>query len=151
MPLRNGAERLGVLHVLADRPDDVDEQLVRALAAMVALFVASKRAFSDAYPRLVRSRPMNVAAEMLWHLMPPLTFANAEVTVAGVLEPPTRSAATPSTTRWRTTSSIWRSSTPWGTTWPPGWPPTSLWPPPAACAGRARTWPRTARASRACC
>jgi hypothetical protein len=87
VPLRNGAERLGVLHVLADRPDDVDEQLVRALAAMVALFVASKRAFSDAYPRLVRSRPMNVAAEMLWHLMPPLTFANAEVTVAGVLEP----------------------------------------------------------------
>lgn len=87
VPLQNGAERLGVLCVLADRPDDVDEQVVRALANMVALFVVSKRAHSDVYPRLVRSRPMNVAAEMLWHLMPPLTFSNTEVTVAGVLEP----------------------------------------------------------------
>lgn len=87
VPLQNGAERLGVLRVLADRPDDMDERIVRALAELVALIVESKRAYSDAYPRLVRSRPMNVAAEMLWHLMPPRTFSNAEVTISGVLEP----------------------------------------------------------------
>ncbi|MGN9786188.1 PP2C family protein-serine/threonine phosphatase [Nonomuraea sp. ZG12] len=87
VPLLNGAERLGVLRVTADGLGELDQQVIRALAEMVALFVVSKRAYSDAYPRLVRSRPMNVAAEMLWHLMPPLTFSNAEVTVAGVLEP----------------------------------------------------------------
>ncbi|MEU4576695.1 MULTISPECIES: PP2C family protein-serine/threonine phosphatase [Nonomuraea] len=87
VPLLNGAERLGVLRVLLGGGRPVEEADVRALSAMVALLVVSKRSYSDCYPRLVRSRPMNVAAEMLWHLMPPLTFANAEVTVAGVLEP----------------------------------------------------------------
>ncbi|GAA4531197.1 MULTISPECIES: PP2C family protein-serine/threonine phosphatase [Nonomuraea] len=87
VPLLNGAERLGALRVLVERPDDVAEEDVLDLAQLLALLVAGRRSFSDSYTRLVRSRRMNVAAEMLWHLMPPLTFANAEVTIAGVLEP----------------------------------------------------------------
>ncbi|MFG1946383.1 PP2C family protein-serine/threonine phosphatase [Nonomuraea sp. NPDC048826] len=87
VPLRNGAERLGVLRLLVEGPDALAEEDAQCLAGLLALLVSSKRSFSDSYTHLVRSRRMNVAAEMLWHLMPPLTFANAEVTVAGVLEP----------------------------------------------------------------
>ncbi|MGI5271875.1 PP2C family protein-serine/threonine phosphatase [Nonomuraea sp. CA-218870] len=87
VPLCNGAERLGVLRVLVEAPDSAAEDDVVALAGLLALLVAGKRSFSDSYTHLVRSRRMNVAAEMLWHLLPPLTFSNTEVTIAGVLEP----------------------------------------------------------------
>jgi hypothetical protein len=87
VPLLNGTERLGVLRIHAPASLGDDLRAMERLAAMLALIVVSRRTCSDCYPRLVRSRPMNVAAEMLWHLMPPLSFANAEVTISGVLEP----------------------------------------------------------------
>jgi serine phosphatase RsbU (regulator of sigma subunit) len=86
VPLLDGTERLGVIRVTASPsatpPDGVEE-----LAAMVALLLVSQRANSDLYPRLVRARPMNVAAEMQWRLIPQLTFATPEVTVGAVIEP----------------------------------------------------------------
>ncbi|MEU4832899.1 PP2C family protein-serine/threonine phosphatase [Streptosporangium sp. NPDC023615] len=88
MPLLDGTERLGVLRVEA--PADIGEEgqeTMRALAAAVALIVASKRAHSDSYARLVRTRRMHVAAEMQWKLTPPLTFANTEVVISAALEP----------------------------------------------------------------
>lgn len=91
VPLLNGAERLGVLRILVDPPDGgsacAREEDIADLASLLGLLVGGKRSFSDTFRRLVRSRRMNVAAEMLWHLMPPLTFADGEVTIAGVLEP----------------------------------------------------------------
>ncbi|MEU0569960.1 PP2C family protein-serine/threonine phosphatase [Nonomuraea sp. NPDC005983] len=87
VPLLNGTERLGVLRVRAGGDGEEHGGEIRQLASLVALLVVSKRSYSDCYPRLVRSRPMNVAAEMLWRLMPPLTFSNREVTISGVLEP----------------------------------------------------------------
>ncbi|RVX38347.1 serine phosphatase RsbU (regulator of sigma subunit) [Nonomuraea polychroma] len=86
-PLMNGAERLGVLCVHARIPHEEAERAIRRLASLLALIICSRRSYSDIYPRLVRSRSMNVAAEMLWHLMPPLTFSDAEVTISGVMEP----------------------------------------------------------------
>ncbi|CAL9667132.1 PP2C family protein-serine/threonine phosphatase [Streptomyces sp. Tu 3180] len=87
VPMRNGAERLGVLHITtSDRTLRTMEDM-RSLADLVALLVVSKRSLSDSYPRLVRSRPMNVAAEMQWHLMPPLTFASDRVVLSAALEP----------------------------------------------------------------
>ncbi|MFS1302018.1 PP2C family protein-serine/threonine phosphatase [Streptosporangium longisporum] len=88
MPLLDGTERLGMLRIQA--PADLGnagQEAMRALAAAMALIVASKRGHSDSYPRLVRTRPMHVAAEMQWTLMPPLTFANTEVVVSAALEP----------------------------------------------------------------
>jgi hypothetical protein len=83
----DGNERLGVLRINAKISGGENEAAIRRLAALLALIVVSRRSYSDCYSRLVRSRPMNVAAEMLWHLMPPLTFANTEVTISGVMEP----------------------------------------------------------------
>ncbi|MGI5157195.1 PP2C family protein-serine/threonine phosphatase [Microbispora sp. CA-102843] len=87
VPLLDGTERLGVLCLAPLAEDDGIRDRMRHLASLVAMLVVCKRSFSDCHARLVRSRPMNVAAEMQWNLMPPLTFATPAVTIGAVLEP----------------------------------------------------------------
>ncbi|MEV5745994.1 PP2C family protein-serine/threonine phosphatase [Microbispora rosea] len=87
VPVLDGTERIGVLHMTPTSEGDDIEERMRHIASLIALILVSKRSSSDCHARLVRSRPMNVAAEMQWNLMPPLTFATPAVTIAGVLEP----------------------------------------------------------------
>ncbi|MEU5880054.1 PP2C family protein-serine/threonine phosphatase [Spirillospora sp. NPDC047279] len=90
VPLLDGTERLGVLRVRVAETDGDEISMtarMRHLASLVALMVVSSQPYSDSHARLVRTRPMNVAAEMQWNLMPPLTFTNASVTISAVLEP----------------------------------------------------------------
>ncbi|MGI5166667.1 PP2C family protein-serine/threonine phosphatase [Spirillospora sp. CA-253888] len=89
VPMLDGTERLGVLRVSAAPGLGEEAALERMihLASLVALVIVSSRPYSDSHARLVRTRPMNVAAEMQWNLMPPLTFANPGVTIGAVLEP----------------------------------------------------------------
>ncbi|GII85603.1 hypothetical protein Ssi03_35930 [Sphaerisporangium siamense] len=87
VPLLDGTERLGVLRVTTDTDDPACQEAMRALSALVAMLVVCTRWYSDSYARLVRTRPMNVAAEMRWNVMPPLSFANADLMIAGALEP----------------------------------------------------------------
>ncbi|MEU0742087.1 PP2C family protein-serine/threonine phosphatase [Streptomyces sp. NPDC006134] len=83
----DGVERLGVLRADTDTDDEPTRQVLRELASMTALLLLSKRSFSDSYARLVRTEPMNVAAEMQWNLMPPPAYAGHDVTVGAVMEP----------------------------------------------------------------
>lgn len=84
--ITDGVERLGVLR--ADvAEDEQPQQALSDLASVLALLLLSKRSFSDSYARLVRSAPMNVAAEMQMNLMPPPAYAGRNVTVGAVLEP----------------------------------------------------------------
>ncbi|CAL9366171.1 hypothetical protein SUDANB121_00775 [Nocardiopsis dassonvillei] len=85
VPILEGAERLGVLHVAWQ--GDPDRSAMRDLAALVGLLVIAKRSNSDAYARLIRTKPMSVSAEMQWTLMPPGTFADARVTISAATEP----------------------------------------------------------------
>ncbi|MFB9677306.1 PP2C family protein-serine/threonine phosphatase [Streptosporangium vulgare] len=89
VPLLDGTERLGVLRVSVRPVTDGKraQEDMRHLASMVALLLVSKRSQSDSYAQLVRTRPMNVAAEMQWNLLPSLTFANEEVVIGAALEP----------------------------------------------------------------
>jgi hypothetical protein len=100
VPLLAGSARLGVLRVSIDgtsgqdaaapdavAPDSAVVDRMRHLASLVALILVSCRPYSDSYRRLVRTRQMNVAAEMQWNLMPPLTFANPDVVIGAALEP----------------------------------------------------------------
>ncbi|GAA3818693.1 PP2C family protein-serine/threonine phosphatase [Sphaerisporangium flaviroseum] len=87
LPLLDGTERLGVLCVSAKDADERTQRSMLSLATVIAFMVVSKRFYSDSYARLVRSRPMNVAAEMQWNQMAPLTFATSGVVVAAVVEP----------------------------------------------------------------
>jgi serine phosphatase RsbU (regulator of sigma subunit) len=91
VPVTDGVERIGVLRADTADTEDGDDQAVRQdlrdLASLVALVLLSKRSFSDSYARLVRTEPMNVAAEMQWKLMPPPAFAGHDVTVGAASEP----------------------------------------------------------------
>ncbi|NGY63487.1 serine/threonine-protein phosphatase [Lentzea sp. NEAU-D13] len=87
IPLLDGTERLGVLGASARNRDPSTVDRLRALASLVALMLVSKRSHSDTYHRLVRAKPMAVAAEVVWPLMPPLTFATDNLVLTAVLEP----------------------------------------------------------------
>jgi serine phosphatase RsbU (regulator of sigma subunit) len=88
LPLLNGAERLGVLHVVSAEP--LGRRAVRdlhAVAAVVAELVASRRRYGDAVEHTRRRLPMQLAAEIIWNQLPPLTFATHDTVVTAVLEP----------------------------------------------------------------
>lgn len=87
IPLLDGTERLGVLGATAPDASPSTMDHLQALASLVALMLVSKRPHSDTYARLVRSQPMAVAAEVVWPLMPPLTFATDNLVLTAVLEP----------------------------------------------------------------
>ncbi|MDY7085584.1 MAG: PP2C family protein-serine/threonine phosphatase [Actinomycetota bacterium] len=84
LPLLHGAERLGVLE-LRTRAADFDE--LEVIAALVAELIASRRGYGDAVEHTRRREPMQLAAEIVWNQLPPLTFAVDGTMVTAVLEP----------------------------------------------------------------
>jgi serine phosphatase RsbU (regulator of sigma subunit) len=88
LPLLHGAERLGVLEVwLREPPDERQQRDFRVIAALVAELIASRRFYGDAVERTRRRLPMQLAAEIIWNQLPPLTFAANGALVTAVLEP----------------------------------------------------------------
>ena len=88
VPLLDGAERAGVLElVYASEPSDADEEQGRTFASLIAELAVTRDAYSDVFSRLRRNRPMSVAAEIQWELLPPLTFGSDRIVVTGALEP----------------------------------------------------------------
>jgi hypothetical protein len=93
MPIVDGAERLGVLHLRPADPapaamtDAPFLEGARLLAGQVGHLVVSKSPYGDAVARTRRSRRMTPAAELLWQLLPPLTFATDQIVISAVLEP----------------------------------------------------------------
>jgi sigma-B regulation protein RsbU (phosphoserine phosphatase) len=84
LPLLHGAERLGVLQVRI-RTDEYHD--LEIIAALVAELIASRRFYGDAVENTRRRMPMQVAAEIVWNQLPPLTFAVDGTMVTAVLEP----------------------------------------------------------------
>jgi serine/threonine protein phosphatase PrpC len=90
LPLLNGTERLGVLGLTLPTTAVDDHPGMRRLlrfASLVAELVMTKTLYGDSIVRVRRTSPMTLAAEIQWSLLPPLTFVNQSVTVAGGLEP----------------------------------------------------------------
>ena len=85
LPLLDGTARVGVLEI-ETAGTAVAEQW-SAFASIVAELLVTKGAHTDVYFAARRTRPMGLAAEMQWHLLPPLTVSSPRVTIAGVLEP----------------------------------------------------------------
>jgi serine phosphatase RsbU (regulator of sigma subunit) len=88
IPLIDGTDRLGVVEMTAPAP--VTEQLLtycERYAHLAAQLVVGKSMYGDVFERLRRQRPMTVAAELQWTLLPPLVFATRGLVVAGALEP----------------------------------------------------------------
>jgi len=90
LPLINGSERLGILGITLPTPALEDEPGMRRLqrfTSVVAELVVTKTVYGDSIVRARRTSQMALAAEVQWSLLPPLTFVNSSVTVAGGLEP----------------------------------------------------------------
>jgi serine/threonine protein phosphatase PrpC len=86
-PLLDGTDRVGVLAVSFPELTDARRLLARRLAAVTTDLVLTKGMHTDVYFRARRTRAMTLAAEMQWHLLPPLTLSAPRVAVSGILEP----------------------------------------------------------------
>ncbi len=87
LPLLDGAERLGVVAVHTPFLDPALLRRSRALAALLAMMITSKRAYKDNVIQRTRSEPMQLPAEMLRAFLPPRTIGNTHVVSTAVLEP----------------------------------------------------------------
>ncbi len=87
-PLLDGLERLGVVQLEFPETGDraTDEQL-NAFATLIAELVLVKNSYGDLFALVRRSRPMSLAAEIAWNLLPPLTFGTDRLVISSVLAP----------------------------------------------------------------
>jgi len=91
VPVVDGTERLGVLDVVL--PDDADpadpglHEGATLLAGLIGHVLMAKSVYGDSLHVARRSRPMSVAAELLWQMLPPLTFITEGMVLSAVLEP----------------------------------------------------------------
>jgi sigma-B regulation protein RsbU (phosphoserine phosphatase) len=88
-PLLDGTERLGILELTFPSPDgspgfEVESQF---LSSLMAEMLVARDKYGDLIARTRRLLPMQLPAEMQWHLMPPLTFGTASVVFSGIVEP----------------------------------------------------------------
>ncbi len=88
VPVRERAERIGVLELGFTEIDDELLSLAADLGLLVAHLIHSAGRYTDLIELRRRLRPMNLAAEMQWDmLLPPLAFTSPDVAIAGLLEP----------------------------------------------------------------
>ena len=88
VPILDGLERLGVVELVfplqGDRANDAH---LLSFAAMIAEMVLVKSAYGDLFQVVRRRRPMSLAGEIAWRLLPPLTFGTDRLVIATVLAP----------------------------------------------------------------
>jgi Stage II sporulation protein E (SpoIIE) len=88
LPLLDGTERLGVVGMsFAEPASDELVEICERFAHLVAMLIVTKGAYGDAFEEARRRRPMTLASELLWQLVPPLVFATDGLALAGMLEP----------------------------------------------------------------
>jgi serine phosphatase RsbU (regulator of sigma subunit) len=91
LPLLDGTERLGVVEmVMTEAGEEVSTAVVEIcerLSHLAAQLVVGKSHYGDVFELVRRRRPMTVAAEMQWNLLPPLVFATHGLVITALLEP----------------------------------------------------------------
>ncbi len=91
VPLMDGTERLGVLDAtFPDASGPLPEPLLAVIerfSHLAALLIASKTLYGDVFKRVRRRRPMTVASELVWEMVPPLVLASDDFVLAALLEP----------------------------------------------------------------
>jgi hypothetical protein len=90
VPLLDGTERIGVMSATFATQEPLPEELVAACeryAHLMAVTVVSKSAYTDYFELLRRSKPMTLASELVWALVPPLVLASEDFVLSALLEP----------------------------------------------------------------
>jgi serine phosphatase RsbU (regulator of sigma subunit) len=91
LPMLDGTERLGVVQMTfrgRERPlPGAFLALCERYAHLIATLIATKDLYSDFFKLVRRRKPMTVASELLWDLVPPQVLATDRFVLAAVLEP----------------------------------------------------------------
>ncbi len=87
VPVSEQSNRLGVLAMQLPRWDEEIEGLVTELGLAVAPLLLASAQYTDLPHLMSRRHDMDLAAEMQWSLLPPLSFSAAGMTIAGLLQP----------------------------------------------------------------
>jgi sigma-B regulation protein RsbU (phosphoserine phosphatase) len=90
-PVFDGVHRLGVMRITTppgtDLVDPTVERTYRLFTQLAGHLVAAKMPYGDALERASRTRERTVASELLWDLLPPLTFGCQGLIISAILEP----------------------------------------------------------------
>jgi hypothetical protein len=91
LPLLDGTERLGAMEITflgAEQPlPETTVTVCERYAHLGAILIATKSMYSDFFELARRQRPMTMASELLWELVPPLVLAADDFVLAALLEP----------------------------------------------------------------
>jgi phosphoserine phosphatase RsbU/P len=91
LPILDGTERLGVLAITLPARmsghDPAVQQSLRALCVLIGHLLVAKISYGDSVRQTRRSRPMSVGGELLWRMLPPLTFATHNLILSAIMEP----------------------------------------------------------------
>ncbi|MCW2494648.1 PP2C family protein-serine/threonine phosphatase [Jatrophihabitans sp.] len=87
VPVRERANKLGVLALTVPVFDEGVEDFCTELGNAAAYLVMASAHYTDLPHLMRRHKDMDLAAEMQWSLLPPLSFSSAGTTIAGLLEP----------------------------------------------------------------
>jgi serine phosphatase RsbU (regulator of sigma subunit) len=88
VPVVDGTERLGVLHLVLD-DEHAEQEHLTAFAGLVAELVITKTAYGDFFEIARRHHRLSVTAELLWQLLPPLTFGTDGMVISCAFVPTT--------------------------------------------------------------
>ncbi|MGK8521317.1 PP2C family protein-serine/threonine phosphatase [Nocardia asteroides] len=91
VPLLDGSERLGVLDVQVDDPEDLYDPGLRVqcrwMSRLLGHLVTAMTGFGDALDRVRLTTPRTPNAELIWSMLPPLTAGVDNFVISGVVEP----------------------------------------------------------------
>jgi Stage II sporulation protein E (SpoIIE) len=85
--LAEGAERFGVIEVEHGPAFKGETTTLDSALRILVLTMVSKRRYTDTVLRARRARPLSIAAEMQWDLLPPLSCSTSAAAISGTLEP----------------------------------------------------------------
>jgi hypothetical protein len=87
LPLLDGSAEVGVMVLTLDAVEEGDRRLLGRLSGLVADMLVTKGSYTDEFFKVRRlGKPLTVAAEIQWSLLPPLSMTTPQVSLAGVLE-----------------------------------------------------------------
>lgn len=90
IPLLDGAERLGVLQLLFDGDPPATDADLKEYAGLIAELLVSKSAYGDFIELARRTQPLTIGSELLWQLLPPLTYGTGDLVIVAGLIPTER-------------------------------------------------------------
>jgi serine/threonine protein phosphatase PrpC len=90
LPLLDGTDRVGAMELTLPGTGEVPFEELAAwerFAHLASQVLVVKSVYGDDLERIRRRLPMSIAGELIWRLLPPLTFATDDLVISGLVEP----------------------------------------------------------------